>query len=565
MTWFDWFLVVAINGVIIAFGFAKAKGTLRSLDWFLASRGLPWWIVGLSMFATAVDSGDYVAIAGAAYKYGITNITEWWLGMTLGWLLVAYLVFMPMYRTGMYTNAEYLEYRFGPAARALSVFIQIQYRTNVLANVAYSLYLTFSVVTGWGFATWWLVGFIALAAAAYTASGGLKSVAVTDAMQSVAMLAAALVLWLTLWNVVGGWSGLELRLDEAEKGLAQRLLHVGGYSEPGAPAGLVVVGWIIVLSAYCVVNHSQAMRMLAARSEWDMKMAAVAAGLVTAVVLWFNVTIGLLGKAIFPDLPDVDQVFPKLVNEYLGPGLLGIVVAGLLAGGISTYDSISSALSAVFTRDLYARFLVKDRDDRHYLFVSRLVTFVVIAVSFVYVPLIQGEGMVAFYLALTPVAVIPLFAVYLMGTLTRVNRVSGTVGLVTGMVCGLGLFAGDRLGWDLPIWLTSVWWRYLWGIALPALAMVGTSVLFGWASREEIEGLFQTAGRGPAPPGPSPHPLPARATGSNWLDTTHAEVPKMPRYPFAVPATGLPWHKRPHLWAVLLVAALAYLNLWVLW
>jgi SSS family solute:Na+ symporter len=307
------------------------------------------------------------------------------------------------------------------------------------------------------------------------------------------------------------------------------------------------------------------MRMLAARSEWDMKMAAVAAGLVTAVVLWFNVTIGLLGKAIFPDLPDVDQVFPKLVNEYLGPGLLGIVVAGLLAGGISTYDSISSALSAVFTRDLYARFLVKDRDDRHYLFVSRLVTFVVIAVSFVYVPLIQGEGMVAFYLALTPVAVIPLFAVYLMGTLTRVNRVSGTVGLVTGMVCGLGLFAGDRLGWDLPIWLTSVWWRYLWGIALPALAMVGTSVLFGWASREEIEGLFQTAGRGPASPGPPPHPLPARATGSNWLDTTHAEVPKMPRYPFAVPAAGLPWHKKPHLWAVLLVAALAYLNLWVLW
>ena len=382
MTSLDWFLVVAINGAIIAFGLVKARGTLRSIDWFLAARGLPWWIVGLSMFATAVDSGDYVAIAGGAYTYGLTNITEWWLGITLGWLLVSYLIFMPMYRTGMYTNAEYLEYRFGPTARALSVLIQIQYRTNVLANVALSLYLTFSVVTGWGAGTWWLVVLIAFSAAAYTASGGLKSVAVTDALQSLTMLVAALVLWLTLWNVVGGWSGLESRLNEAEPKLAETMLHVGGYSEPGAPAGLVALGWIIVLSAYCVVNHSQSMRMLAARSEWDMKMAAVAAGLVTAVVLWFNVTIGIMGKAIYPKLPLADQVFPLLVNNYLGPGLLGIVVAGLLAGGISTYDSISSALAAVFTRDLYARFFVKDRDDRHYLFVSRLTTFVVIAVSF---------------------------------------------------------------------------------------------------------------------------------------------------------------------------------------
>ena len=82
----------------------------------LAARGLPWWMVGLSMFATAVDSGDYVAVAGAAYQNGMNFITDWWLGITIGWFLVAWAVFLPMYRSGMFTNAEYLERRFGPSS-----------------------------------------------------------------------------------------------------------------------------------------------------------------------------------------------------------------------------------------------------------------------------------------------------------------------------------------------------------------------------------------------------------------------------------------------------------------
>ena len=80
-----------------------------------------------------------------------------------------------------------------------------------------------------------------------------------------------------------------------------------------------------------------------------------------------------------PNLETPDEIFPRLVVDYLGPGAVGIVVAGILAGGISTYDSIGSALAAVFTRDIYARFFVKDRDDRHYLWVSRVMTVVVIA------------------------------------------------------------------------------------------------------------------------------------------------------------------------------------------
>ena len=230
-----WIVVLGINGAIILFGIWKSRETTSAADWFLAARGLPWWMVGLSMFATAVDSGDYVAVAGESYRNGMSYISAWWIGIGVGWLVVAYLVFLPMYRQGMYTNSEYLEYRFGPLTRLIRVGIQIQYRTNVLGNVAFSLYLVFSALTGWGANTWWLVGTIAAGAAVYTASGGLKSVALTDSLQSIVMMAAAFLLWWSVWEAVGGWSGMDERLTRQSPEIARQMLHVGAETDEGVP------------------------------------------------------------------------------------------------------------------------------------------------------------------------------------------------------------------------------------------------------------------------------------------------------------------------------------------
>ena len=560
MTALDWLIVVLLNGAIVVYGLLISRGAKKTSDWFLAGRGLPWWMVGLSMFATAVDSGDYVAVVGGAYSFGLSNLTTWWLGLPIGWFVVSYVVFVPLYRSGMYTNAEYLEHRFGPAVRVMSALIQVQSRTNILGNIAFSLYLMFSILTGWGSGTWWLVVAIAAAAAAYTASGGLKSVAVTDALQSVLMLIAALVLWMTVWNVVGGWSGLEQRFAAIDPGLSKTMLHVGGNSEAGVPPALVIFGWIVALTAYCVVNHSQAMRMIASRSEWDMKMAAVVASVVTAIVMWFNITLGVMGRAIYPEIESVDSVFPMLVQDYLVPGLIGIVVGGVLAGGISTYDSIGSSVAAVFTRDIYARFLVRDADDAHYLRVSRLATPVIIALSFAYVPFLES-GMVSFYLRLAAIAVIPLFTVTLMGVLTRVHRGSGVVGLAAGVAYGLSAFLGATLDWQLPLWWTDTWWAYAWGILLTSGTMLGYSFLRGWAMDEEIAGLIFR-------PGDGPHNRPApRLTASEgtWLESTREELVAMPRYPFAVGPGGLPWYNRPLLWTTAFLALAGFVCLSVLW
>ena len=553
MTFLDWLIVVVTNGLIVGYGLYLARGTTDSYEWFLAAKGLPWWIVGLSMFATAVDSGDYVAVVGGAYTFGLSNLTTWWLGIPIGWFVVSYVVFLPLYRSGMFTNAEYLEYRFGPGVRVMGALIQIQYRTNVLGNIAFSLYLTFSILTGWGTETWWLV-------AAIAAAGGLKSVAVTDALQSIGMFLAALILWVVLWNHVGGWGGIESRLSAIDPALVSSMMHVGGQQQPGVPGWLVVFGWVITLTAYCVVNHSQAMRMLAARSEWDMKMAAFIASVIVVIVMGFNITLGLLGRALMPDLEMVDQIYPLLVREYLGPGLVGLVVAGVLAGGISTYDSIGSSIAAVFTRDIYARFFVKTRSDKHYLKVSRWATWCVIAASFGYIPFLQS-GMVAFYLRLSSVAVIPPFTVYMMGTLTRVHRRSGAVGLAAGIAYGLSSFLGERWGWDLPVWWVNTWWAYLWSIVFTATAMLLATAYWGWADQKDVRGLVYSCGDETA----ASERMELRATEGTWLDVTRKQVKTVPKYPFEIPPGGLPQYLQPTIWAVLFGVLIGFVNLVVLW
>ena len=91
----------------------------------MGGRALPWWAVGLSMFATNVDNADLVGVTGTTYSDGIHIITVYACGGVAGGILAAFLVVPAIYRAGFYTNAEYLEARFGPTTRALSALIQI--------------------------------------------------------------------------------------------------------------------------------------------------------------------------------------------------------------------------------------------------------------------------------------------------------------------------------------------------------------------------------------------------------------------------------------------------------
>jgi SSS family solute:Na+ symporter len=583
MTTIDWVLAIGINVGIVVYALTLTRRTKSSTDFLLAARGLPWWIVGLSAFATAVDSGDYVVVAGGAYSFGMANLTTWWLGLPLGWFLVSYFVFLPMYRSGVYTNAEWLEYRFGPFSRVVSAFIQLQFRTNVLGNVSWSIFLLFTIVGGVSeFWAWVAVVGIAGLAALYSAMGGLISGVFADIPQWAAMALGSFLLWIVVYREVGGWSGLHERLgnlpdpDRPGSDLSW-MMHVGATNQPGVPPTLAVYGFIVLLVSYNVVNQTQTMRFLAARSEWDMKMAALAASAVTVVVMFFNITLGIIGRALRPNLEVVDRIYPVLLQSYLPPVLVGLVVAGVIAAGVSTYSSVAVGLSAVFTRDVYARFIKRDGDDAHYLRISRLLVPLIVATGFLYVPFLEA-GAFAFYVGLTSVFVIPLAAVFLVGAFSKFHRGSGAVGLTLGALYGVFSFV-SRGGLEpigvggvdaVPTWMIGTWWTYLWA---PLVTLVSMAIYSGIVTRQkgvlqdvDIAGLTYRT-RDVLPEDLSKTAMVRLdAIRGTWLEQSSAALERAPKYPFAVPDDGrLPWYKHDAALSSTFIGIMVFLTLVVFW
>jgi SSS family solute:Na+ symporter len=498
----------------------------------LGGRSVPWWIVGISAFATAIDSSDIVADAGGVYSLGISYFVTNWVGTVVGWVLLAHFVALPMYKAGMYTNSEYLEARFGPVARLLSSLVQVQYRTMVLANIATTLFLTFAVVGGLGNAAWGVVVIVVLLAISYTIVGGSRSVAWTDAALAVVTVGASIILFFVIWQEVGGWSGLEQKLAAHDSSLPARLIHVGGdkvdsvdvadLSEKELAGGLLLGGthdtehqtitrhtpaWLACLSfvlvgmAYSIVNHEQSMRLFAARSAWDMKMSVVVAGTLLIGITFFNLMMGIMGRALYPNkelLPvqeslrqTSDAIYPILVNQYTITGFKGIVIAGLLAAATSATAGMSAAMAALLTRDVYARWLVRDRDDRHYTLAGRWLTLTVVLSSFLYVPFLLKQGMMMFYLNLVSAFVAPLLTVFLMGIFTPVHRASGTIGLFAGMGYGIWRMIAEKLAIDhgiaaMPAVMMNGYAAYPISVSITAGTMLLVSAVLGWEPRRGL-------------------------------------------------------------------------------
>ncbi|RMG38579.1 MAG: hypothetical protein D6725_06920 [Planctomycetota bacterium] len=562
----DWLIVAVFNGGIILAGLWVARGTRSSFEWFLASRTLPWWAIGLSMFATNVDSADLVGVTAMTFREGVHVVTVYALGSAVGAFLAAWVVVPQIVRAGCFTNAEYLEWRYGPSTRVLSALIQIQYRTSLLGAMIWSTYQALLELVGLSAVGAWvvIVGLV-VAAAVYTSWGGLKSVVWTDAGQGVVMIIAAAVVFTAVWDQVGGWKALEAKLHaqdvQAGTHLAS-LLHVGGYhgDRGRLAAGWIVLGWTIIGAGYWTVNHTQTMRLMGARSLRDMQYGAVFGVLLSLPVMLVAASLGVFchGMDGLPEL-DPDRLFPYLANHVLRPGLKGLVVAGMVAALVSTFDSMGSALSAVFTRDVYARFIASNRSESHYVLISRVSTVGILLLGFAYVPFIaRQDHMLRAFVTLIPVFVTPLLTVYVAGVTTKVSRRSGLVGLLSGGAYGvLALIDRQFVDWPwFPAWLSERWVAIAWSVLFTLVPMAVATLIQRHAGRNRTarqpavaERVSDVTDRARAA---------ADAAASDWLSRT--SIPAM-----AVGDESLGGVWGPRLAAAVMFALCVWVNFGLLW
>ncbi|MBN2370143.1 MAG: sodium/solute symporter [Vicinamibacteria bacterium] len=225
----DIIVFVGFIAAVLTVGILKSRHEKDSEAYFLAGRGLTWWLIGFSLIAANISTEQFVGMSGQAADYiGLAIASyEWMAAVTL--VVVAFFFIPKFLRAGIYTIPEFLEYRYSPAARTtMSIFMMIIYIGVTIAAVIYSGAITVDVLFGdveiFGArpinisTAAWMIG---LLAAAYVMAGGLKACAWADLLQGSALILGGAIVVIFAMITLG-------RTEPALLGLSDEMAGAGG-------------------------------------------------------------------------------------------------------------------------------------------------------------------------------------------------------------------------------------------------------------------------------------------------------------------------------------------------
>jgi SSS family solute:Na+ symporter len=458
----DYVMISAYALVVIAVGLYFARREKDAEQYFLAGRRMTWPLIGISLFASNISSTTLVGLSGSAYGQGIAVFNYEWMAALVLIIIAAF--FLPSYlRARVFTIPEYLERRFDRRSRyyfsALTLFL------NIVVDTAGSLYAGGLVVqlVFPELPLWQIIAALTLVAGIYTAAGGLAAVMYTDALQAVLLTAGACVISWAVWQRIDGWESV-LAVTPPE----QLSLILPADDEhlpwPGLVTGVFLIGFY-----FWGMNQFMVQRLLSARDLHHGQRGALFAGFLKLSVLFIMVMPGLMARTLYPDLPNQDLVFPTLMFDLLPAGLLGLVLAGLLAALMSSIDSTLNSASTLVTMD-FVHTRAPDIDRHKLMWIGRGVTVLFMLLAMAWAPQIADFSSLFNYLQqVLAYAVSPVVAVLVIGMFWRRASATGAfAALVTGLLGGTLLFVVN-----VVLGVTDVHFLYI----APLLFVLSTAVL----------------------------------------------------------------------------------------
>ncbi|MEW6741479.1 MAG: solute:sodium symporter family transporter [Planctomycetota bacterium] len=384
LQWLDVAVFLAFFALVVGFSMFMSRRRRTSEDYFLASRGLRWWMIGLSIVAANISTEQLVGMAGQSAGIVGLAVSSWQLTGSIGIVIIAF-TFLPRFlRAGIYTMPEYLEYRYNAAARAIMAFYtMVIYVTVTTTAVLYSGGLALHTIFDMDLTlAVWLIGAIA---ALYTTWGGLKAVAWADLFLGTGLLLGG-VLTVTLGFVaVGGVSSFFEHNSD-------RLHMILPHDHPDLPWTGVLAGMWIPIFYYCGLNQFIVQRTLAARSLREGQL-----GIVFAAALWLLVPVaivfpGMMALQLYGnELTNTDQAYPMLIRRLVPPGLRGLMFAAIAGAVISSLASMLNSASTIFTMDLYKRHIHPKASQGRLVLTGRAMTLLFVVIACLIAPNLAHE------------------------------------------------------------------------------------------------------------------------------------------------------------------------------
>jgi SSS family solute:Na+ symporter len=368
----DVILLVGLIAGVTLFGMWIGRKEDSTSDYYLAGKTVAWWAVAGSIFGTNVSSHHMVGMMGAGLKEGFAQ-ANFEFGAIFGLLMMCYF-FLPFYRRmGVYTLSEYLGRRFDERSRLVYSITNMAFLLIQMVGTMILGALTVATLTAdspYAVSYDAAVCLLAAVAAAYTFYGGLKADIFNDVVQSVLLvISSGLLAVLAIYHPnVGGLSGLLEKQPEK--------FHVFFPADhPELPWTGVLSGLMVLHLYYWGTNQFIVQRTLGARSDWDARMGTITAGFCKLLIPFMCIVPGMAAGYILAIDPatESDTAFAGLTRELIpaGYGLVGLIMAGLVAGILSTIDSMMNSTATLFTFDIYKKHVRPHASEMHLIWVGR--------------------------------------------------------------------------------------------------------------------------------------------------------------------------------------------------
>lgn len=453
-------------------------------DFALGGRNMSDWVVGLSASVSDMSIWLLIGFPAAAYTLGYSMI---WLvlggifGTAFNWFVVSTRLRRYSEVLDSITFLDYLEKRVNDQRGFIKVFGTISmlvFYTFTTAGELVGAGTILNVVFGYQFVWGVVIGGILVLI--YTTLGGFISSSYTDVLQSLVMLASVLILpivgFIGIGSVTAGLVELEAA-SGATSGLyggSNGLLAILGFIGANAGIGLGYFGQPHILVRFMSINDEKKLRRSMLVSMVWITVASYGA-----------MFLGWTAGTYLGPVQDTDQIMPRLAIELLPPWLVGVLMAGAVAGFMSTTDSKFLVVTNSVAHNIYKRFINKDATDTQTLYVAKGTMVVIIALAM----LLARPELTVFGVILAGFAGIgSSFGPVLVASLywKRLTRQGAYAGMVVGLTTVIIWVAFDLVGYEM-----------IPGIAFSSLSVIVVSLISGEPSQEtktEFEKMANASG-----------------------------------------------------------------------
>ncbi len=467
ITTLDWIIIIAYAIGMLLVGFHFSRTNKSTDDYMLGGRKMSPWKVGLSLFATIFSAVSYLSLPGEMVKYG-PMIWSSLLALPLAYFVVAnYFIpyIMKLKITSAYELLETkLDFRNRIVAASYFLIMRIVWMAVIIYMVSDKVVVP---IMDWPEETALLVSIVmGVVTIIYTSFGGLKSVVLTDVVQTFILFGGSIVAIVIIVNKVGGISHIiptEWPNQWAEWKFFDPKARVSFL-----PVILTTFGWYV-----CTAGSDQMaiQRYLATKDVGTAQKMYLNSILSNALVTILLAILGLALFAYFKTRPELflngpsivegaDLLFPKFIVMGLPAGFSGLVLAGLLAASMSSISSGINASAMSITNDFILRFSKKSISDKDQMKIAKYISFgigfLIVLLSFL-VGNIKGNLLELSYKTINSL-VAPLFVPFFMAMFIKKAKPTATLigTLSSGVAAILISFSHELFGkavsflWIIP-------------------------------------------------------------------------------------------------------------------